>query len=388
MYPRLSDLLNSLLGTGIRLPIQTYGFFVALAFVIGGWILYLELKRKEKSGLIHAREKTVIKGKSATSGDLISSGLIGFVLGFKIFGIFLHYDEFVRSPQDYLLSWEGTWIPGILAAAVGVYLTYRSKQRTRLDKPVTTKILVHPCQLTPNIILVAAFFGIVGSKLFDLVEHLDDFARDPLGTLFSFSGLTFYGGLIAAAIAVFIYSERRGIPWPVIADSAAPGLMIAYGTGRIGCQLAGDGCWGVVNLQPKPGFLSFLPDRFWAFNYPGNVINEGSLMPGCGGEHCYILDQPVFPTPIYETLVALLFFAVLWSIRKRILIPGILFSIYLMLNGTGRFFIEKIRVNIRYPMMGIEVTQAEIIAVGLILAGFAGIIFFRRRYKTIHPPKT
>ncbi len=136
-------------------------------------------------------------------------------------------------------------------------------------------------------------------------------------TLFSFSGLAFYGGLITAAFAVSIYVERNKIPWPVNADVVAPALMLAYGIGRIGCQLSGDGCWGMVNADPKPEWLSFLPDWAWAFNYPHNVINEGVLIPDCSGRNCHVLDQPVFPTPLYETTIAFLFFGLLMDCQEE-----------------------------------------------------------------------
>jgi len=315
MYPKFSDIINDFFGTHINLPIQTYGLFVALAFVFGGWIVYLELKRKEQQKIIFPVEKEVkAKGKAGKE-----------------------------------------------------------------------KVLVHPRQLTGNIILVAAISGIVGSKLFDVIEHLDLLIKDPLGTLFSFSGLAFYGGLITAAFAVGIYAERNKIPWPVIADVVAPALMLAYGIGRIGCQLSGDGCWGIVNPNPKPEWLSFLPDWMWAFNYPNNVINAGVPIPGCDGPHCHALGQPVFPTPFYETVIALVFFGLLMSIRKRMKIHGYLFSIYLILNGTERLFIEQLRVNIRYDFLGMKVTQAAIIAVGLILIGIAGFFYFRRKVKSKSP---
>jgi prolipoprotein diacylglyceryl transferase len=306
MYPKLSDIINDFFGTSINLPVQTYGLFVALAFAVAGWIVYLELKRKEREKIIFPFEKEIkAKGKQGKE-----------------------------------------------------------------------TILVHPKQLTGNIILVAAIFGIIGAKLFDVIEHLDNLVRDPIGTLFSFSGLAFYGGLITAAFAVGIYTERNKIPWPVIADIVAPALMLAYGIGRIGCQLSGDGCWGIVNLNAKPEWLSFLPDWMWAFNYPNNVINAGVSIPGCDGPHCFALGQPVFPTPLYETIIALLFFGILWLIRKKIRIHGYLFSIYFILNGIERLFIEQLRVNIRYDFMGMKVTQAAAIAVGLIVVGIAGFFYF------------
>lgn len=309
MYPRFSDIINDFFGTNINLPVQTYGFFVALAFALAGWIVWLELKRKEKEKVIFAFEKMIRKG------------------GFDV------------------------------------------------------KTMVHPRQLTANIILVAAISGIIGAKLFDVAEHLDRLIDDPLGVLFSFDGLTFYGGLITAAFAVGIYAERNRIPWPVIADVVAPALMLAYGIGRIGCQLSGDGCWGLVNPDPRPEWLSWLPGWMWAFDYPNNVINAGVPIPGCHGSHCHVLGQPVYPTPFYETMMALVLFTVLWFVRKRIRTHGYLFSIYLILNGMERLLIEQLRVNIKYNFLGIKVTQAEIIAVGLIVAGIAGFFYFRWRLR-------
>jgi prolipoprotein diacylglyceryl transferase len=238
--------------------------------------------------------------------------------------------------------------------------------------------LIHPRQLTGSIILVAAVSGIIGAKLFDVIEHLDLLVKDPVHTLLSFSGLAFYGGLITAAFVLSVYVERNHIPWVINTDVVAPALMLAYGIGRIGCQLSGDGCWGMVNPDPKPEWLSFLPNWMWAFNYPHNVINEGSLIPGCTGPNCHVLDQPVFPTPIYETTLALIFFGTLWFLRKKIKLHGLLFSVYLILNGTERLIIEQIRVNIRYDFLGMKVTQASMISVLLILTGIGLIFYFKR----------
>lgn len=377
MYPRLSDLINGILGTDFILPLQTYGFFLAMGFVFGGIVLYLELKRKEKEKIIFPVNKTRIKGKPASAKDLIISGLIGFFVGFKLIGAFTDYSNFADNPQRFFFSAEGSWLGGILAAALITFYAYYDKRRHSTGKPEHVTELVYPRQLTGNIILVAALFGIVGSKLFDVVEHLDQLIEDPVKTLFSFSGLAFYGGLITAAFAVSIYVEKHKIPWHVNADAIAPALILAYGIGRIGCQLAGDGCWGMENTGPKPEWLSFLPDWAWAFNYPHNVINHGSLIPGCDGKHCHVLDQPVFPTPLYETLMAFLIFGILWMIRKRIKIHGFLFCIYLILNGTERILIEQLRVNIRYDFLGMKITQASAIAVGLILSGIAGFFYFK-----------
>jgi prolipoprotein diacylglyceryltransferase len=85
------------------------------------------------------------------------------------------------------------------------------------------------------------------------------------------------------------------------------------------------------------------------------------------------LPQAVFPTPLYESIMGFAIFGFLWSIRKRVLIPGMIFSIYLFLNGLERFLIEKIRVNSLYHVSGISFTQAELISSMLMIIGLVGM---------------
>jgi phosphatidylglycerol:prolipoprotein diacylglycerol transferase len=296
MYPTISHLIKGVTGHWIPLPIQTFGFFVALAFIISSYFLKLELKRKEKDGLIH----------------------------------------------------------------------------TFLDKKGNS---VHPYQAVGNMIFVAAIAGIIGARLFSILEYYDDFIKEPWGTLFSMSGLTFYGGLIFGSITAIIYTRRRGIPTIHLLDAAAPALMLAYAIGRIGCHLAGDGDWGTDNLSSKPGWLGFLPDWAWAYNYPNNVINAGIPIPGCDGKYCSILLNPVFPTPLYEIIICSLLFLVLWFLRKRIRIAGILFSVYMIFNGVERFFIERMRIDSQYYILGFGIKQAELISLFLIICGLVWIAY-------------
>jgi prolipoprotein diacylglyceryltransferase len=202
--------------------------------------------------------------------------------------------------------------------------------------------------------------------------------KDPIGALLSVSGLTFYGGLIGGAAAVMTYAYRKGLNPIVIADCAAPGLMLAYATGRIGCMLSGDGDWGIVNTAPMPDMIAWLPDWMWAFNFPNNVAGEGIPIEGCVGPYCSVLPLPVYPTPFYETMVGLAIFALLWSIRKKLNAPGLMFSVYLIFNGIERFSIEQIRVNATIPFLGMEVTQAQIISTCLMLIGIAGVFISRK----------
>lgn len=222
---------------------------------------------------------------------------------------------------------------------------------------------VSPASLVGTMTLVAVGFGFVGAKIFHILENLDDFALDPVGMLFSTGGFTFYGGLIFGAFGVAWYARKKGVAIPVLADAAAPGLMLAYGIGRIGCHLAGDGDWGIAaDLAAKPDWL---PMWLWAESYPKAIIGPP--------------PAPVYPTSLYEFAMAAVLFGVLWALRKHPFRPGWLFSLYLVLNGLERFLIEQIRVNNRFELLGLSVTQAEVIAVLLMVGGLVGLIWHWRR---------
>jgi prolipoprotein diacylglyceryltransferase len=369
MYPNISYLLNDLFGINIPLPIQTFGFFVAIAFLLSSWTLSLELKRKEEEGLISATKRKKIIGKKVSPQDLIVQAIVGFLVGYKLLYAGLNYSDFVNNPQGIILSSEGYFIGGLIGTFINAYMKYREVKKEELDKPKTITETVHPYQLVGNITMIAAISGIIGAKLFHNLENMDDFMADPIGQLLSFSGLTFYGGLICGAVAVIYYTKKYGINYKIISDAAAPGLMLAYGIGRMGCHFSGDGDWGITNLAPKPEWMSFLPDWTWAYTYPNNVINAGVPIEGCVGNYCNELLYPVFPTPIYEIAMALALFGLLWAMRKRINIAGMLFGIYMIVNGLERFFIEKIRVNTKYIIFEKEITQAELISFALIITG-------------------
>lgn len=368
-------MINDLFGTHISLPVQSYGFFLALAFLTGTWLLYKELDRKEKEGLIKPTIKKVLRGKPAGLWELVLTFIISLLIGYKVGGMILDYSLFSNDPQKYVLSVQGSWLPGILFALAYTYYVYYRKNSKKLDPPVWEEITVHAREQALPVLFIAVIAGVIGAKIFNWFENWNDFIRDPIDSLLSFSGLTFYGGLIVAYLSILYYSHRQNINWKHISDAASPALILAYGIGRIGCQVAGDGDWGIVNTAPKPGWLNFIPDWLWAYDYPHNIINEGVLIPGCSGTHCFHLAQPVFPTPVYETMMAVVIFIILWSIRKKIKLPGIIFAIYLMFNGIERMLIEKIRVNARFDLMGMSVTQAEVISTLIFLLGLSLFIF-------------
>jgi prolipoprotein diacylglyceryltransferase len=378
MYPTISDLLKDLFGINIPLPIQSFGFMMAISFMLAAYTLQSELLRKEKQGRLHSFIVKVVKGAPASRADIFGAALTGFFVGFKFLYAAMNYSEFVADTQGVLLSAKGNIIGGLLVAAIMGYMRYREGEKNRLPELVHEDQEMFPHQLVMNITFVAAIAGIIGAKIFHNLENLDDLRRDPIDALLSFSGLTMYGGLICGAIAVIYFGRKHKIGALDLSDATAPGLMLAYGTGRLGCQIAGDGDWGIVNLNPKPSFLSWLPDWAWSYSYPNNVINSGIPIPGCEGHHCMMLTDAVYPTPLYEAIACILLFFVLWSVRKKITVPGKLFSLYLLLNGIERMMIEQIRVNNKFDLLGLTVTQAEVIAAVLMILGASGLLFIKR----------
>lgn len=379
MYPGISDLFNELFGTHFDFSFPpSFGTLVAISFALAAWTLGLELKRKEREGRLQPVKRTVVIGTPASFSELASNGLFGFILGAKALLIISDSSAFLQDPPGILLSLKGSLTGGIAGGLLFAYLKYREKKRVQLPAPKTIQETVYPHQQVTELTMMAALGGLVGAKLFHILEYWHAFLQDPLDMIFSGSGLTMYGGLIVGAIAVLYYGRKQGIPPLELCDATAPGLMLAYGTGRIGCQLAGDGDWGIVNHAPKPDWLSFIPDWAWSSTYPHNVLKEGVPIPGCTGRHCFELPEPVFPTPLYESILCIGFFFLLWAFRKRLRLPGQVFGWYLILNGLERFAIESIRVNSLYHVAGISFTQAQLISVLLFISGLTLLTLIRR----------
>lgn len=195
---------------------------------------------------------------------------------------------------------------------------------------------------------VALIGGLVGSRLDFVAANWSDVKDDVLGSLFSGSGLVWYGGAIGGAIAVLLWARYRGILGLALLDLAAVPLALGYAIGRVGCQLSGDGDYGKAWDGP------------WAMAYPNGTVPTRT---------------EVHPTPVYETLAMGVVAIVLWNLRDRFR-PGLLFAMYLVAAGFERFLVEFVRRN---DDVALGLTQAQLLSVAMMLAGGIWLLVARRR---------
>lgn len=293
-FPYLSDVVRSLSGISLPLPVPMFGLFVAIAMLVAAYTLKRELQRKHNNGQI------------------------------------------------------GT-----------------ARMRGENENGVSTVIEVPPQEIVADLSFVVMLAGIAGARLFHILEHTDEFMVSPWAMIFSTSGLSIFGGLIAGTLAGLYCVKRWKLALRPALDAAAPAMMLGYAIGRIGCQVSGDGDWGsVANMALKPDWL---PVWAWAQTYDNNIAGVIIAAPG------------VYPTPMYEVLMSMACFVLLWAFRKNPFHTGWLFSLYMLLAGIERLMIEKIRINPVFDILGIHATQAEFISGALIAAGLTGMLVLGKR---------
>lgn len=224
--------------------------------------------------------------------------------------------------------------------------------------------------LVGDLTVVTCVAGIVGARALHIIDHWEPFVADPWAMIASRGGFSIYGGLCAGVASGVLWLRRRNVPLAPMLDAVAPSMMLGYAVGRLGCQLAGDGDWGIAaDMTLKPAWL---PAWLWAQTYDGNIVGVAVPAPG------------VYPTSIYEAVAALAFFGLLWRLRSLAQRPGFLFCVYLLAAGFERLLIEKIRINPEHSWLGVPLTQAEAISILVIAAGLIGVLFTlrSRRYST------
>ena len=197
--------------------------------------------------------------------------------------------------------------------------------------------------------------GVIGSRVYYLVQNWSEVSDDLLGNLFSGSGLVWYGGAIGGALAVFLWARYRGFLGLALLDLAAPALALGYAIGRVGCQLSGDGDYG------RPW------DGPWAMAYPDGTVPT---------------DDEVHPTPIYEALAMGFGAWLLWRLRDRFRL-GILFALYLVYAGAERFLVEFVRRN---SDTALGLTTAQLESLAMVVAGVVWIAVVKRRHGSLERP--
>lgn len=225
-----------------------------------------------------------------------------------------------------------------LAALVGAYLLGRAFQRIGYDK-----------EQAHSLVLWAVLWGFVGAKVYFLAEHWQHFTWHYLGG----SGFTWYGGLIGGTLAVVVFTRRHQLALDTVAGAMAMPLSIAYGIGRIGCFLAGDGTYG----QPT--------DLPWGMAYPNGMVPT---------------DVPVHPTELYEAAGAFAIAALLWALRTR-WHPVSVFGSYLVLSGLARLLVEFLRIN--DPVL-FGLTQPQLF--GIVSMVLGSLLIFRRQLRARPTP--
>ena len=205
-----------------------------------------------------------------------------------------------------------------------------------------------PVDWAYEIAFAALLGGLVGARAYYLVQHWDEVSDDLVGSVFSGSGLVWYGGVLGGAAAVALWAWRRGFLGLALLDFCAPLLALGYAIGRIGCQVSGDGDYGKEWDGP------------WAMAYPDGEVPT---------------TVEVHPTPIYETLatgaLALFLFR-----RRDAYRPGVLFALYLVLAGVERFLVEFVRRN-DAVVAGLTAPQLE--SLGLLVVGLTWVTVAARR---------
>lgn len=242
---------------------------------------------------------------------------------------------------------------GVMAALgflAGGYLLEKEFVRTKLPKD------------DAGLLVLAAFLGgMIGAKLYFLIEHPYLLKEDFWGNVFSGAGLVWYGGFIGGFAAVVALTLQRKLPLLHIADLFAPVLALGQAFGRMGCFLSGDGDYGPPSDLP------------WAMRFTKGVVptrNNAELQNLYAQMHPNTPipdDIAVHPTMLYDLVILLISFAILWRLRRRAWPTGTRFALYLMLIGAGRFFTEFWRMTPKHHL-GL-LSDAQLISLLLIIAG-------------------
>ncbi len=250
-------------------------------------------------------------------------------------GIVINIDPVAFHLGPLQMHWYGLMIA--VAIIVGVLITVRVAEK----KAIAADHIY-------NLVLCAVLGGIVGARLFHVVDYWEFYMADPTQILRG-TGLALYGALAGGIAASGVYARIRHLPPGRVADSLAPGLLVALMIGRIGCIINGD----------SHGVVTDLP---WAFIY----THPGAMLPR------ELLGQPTHPYPAYEIIWNAMALLVIWRLDRRFKKEWMVFLSFLSLYSAGRFILMFVRDQ-RVWLWGLQ--QAQIIAL-LVLVVSLGLIIY------------
>ena len=194
-----------------------------------------------------------------------------------------------------------------------------------------------------GMVAVAAIAGILGAKLWHVVDSPIEFRMQGWSVLWDTAGFAWFGGLVFGISALIIQGLRAKIGGLRTLDLAAPAAAIGYGIGRIGCFLSGDGCYGIPTNLP------------WGMSFPHGIEPTPPFVR-------------VHPTPLYELGAGLLIGAWLWWRGGKQRGTGAIVGEYLVLSGVARFLVEFVRRN---PKVLWGLSNAQLASLGSVIAGVA-----------------
>lgn len=206
-----------------------------------------------------------------------------------------------------------------------------------------------------GIVVMSTVAGIVGAKLWHVLETPSELAAHPIALIFSRDGYAWFGGLVAAILALIYQGHIHKIGSLRLLDLCAPAAAIGYGVGRLGCLTSGDGDYGIPTTLP------------WGMAFPDGMVPTD---PGVR----------VHPTPLYELAAGLLIGWILWRRGGKSRPLGQMTGEYLALSGLARFLVEFIRIN---PKIFLGMSNAQLASIGSIVAGLLLIAGARKRAETL-----
>jgi phosphatidylglycerol---prolipoprotein diacylglyceryl transferase len=265
---------------------------------------------------------------------------------------------------------------GFLAAYT---VLYKEHQRLKLD-----------VNIAGTLIIVGLVSGVVGAKILFIIGEWSRFVDDPIGLIFSPAGLVWYGGFIGGLAAMFYYIKKKKLPVLKYLDMIGMGGMIGYAVGRLGCHLSGDGDYGIPTDLPwgtiyangtyKPthavaDYFSRNPEEATRWNYhelTANIVGRDQF----GVITEFDATVAMHPTPVYEFLMGVIVFFILWKLRTRLQPAGMLFSLYVVFMAVQRFAIEIIRLN---PKIFLGLSEAQVLSVILFIGGLTALFFIKKK---------